>query len=259
MEWNKAKNLILLLLAAVNLFLLCNLLYLVHKNVTSVRSTMTELSLYLEKQGIALEPDLVPRENPGRKVLVVERDEEQEANAAAALLDTDTLSRDGTGVYSSPAGEADIRFGGYLSVRFTEPVARETLRERLERGGVALRQSDEAKDGGTWRLTFGELPVFNCRLTPDDGENVGEVTGRICVGKVLQTDSDPERDASGLLVSVSRRLSAGGVTEIRGIETGWIAGSVSNVGLRLTPAYRLDTDAGDFYINAVDGTLMVAE
>ena len=259
MEWNKAKNLIILMLAAVNLFLLGNLLYLVYKNSASARSTVTELTAYLADCGIALDADLVPRENPGRKVLVVERDESQEAAAAAALLGASEAPQNAAGIYTTADGEADIRFGGYLSVRFSAPVLRKTLLERLERGGIALRQTDPEDDADELQLAFGELPLFNCRLLPEGGDSISGLTGRICVGRVLQTDSDPERDAAGLLVSVSRRLLSADVTEIREIETGWLAGSISNVGLRLTPAYRLVTDAGDFYINAVDGTLMTAE
>ena len=182
MEWNKAKNLIILMLAAVNLFLLGNLLYLVYKNSASARSTVTELTAYLADCGIALDADLVPRENPGRKVLVVERDESQEAAAAAALLGASEAPQNAAGVYTASDGEADIRFGGYLSVRFSAPVLRKTLLERLERGGIALRQTDPEDDADVLQLAFGELHVHHgADALNDFSLNLSHVSCSKCV------------------------------------------------------------------------------
>ena len=258
MEWSKAKNLIILLLAAVNVFLLCNLLYLVYRNAAIQRSTVTDLVDYLDQRGVTLDPEVIPKTNPGRTVLVVERDAEQEAGLARTLLEDSSLAANDDGSYQSDKGSLSIRFGGYVSVQFREPMERGACVELLERSGIDLWQP-ELTGSGELTLAFGELPLFNCRLQADSDAEIGALTGRVCVGSVLRTDSDPERDIAGLLVGVTDRLTLAGVTELTEIGIGWMAGSISNVGLRLTPAYRLGTNAGDFYINAVDGVLMSIE
>ncbi len=257
MEWSKAKNLIILLLAAVNVFLLCNFLRLVYKNVSAAHNTAAELVSYLDAMGISMETDVLPRGNPGRTVMIVERNAEQEAAAARSLLGDASLTANEDGVYVSSSGELRVKFGGYLEAVFAQPTGESDIWELFERSGIALWQP--SADGRTAQLAYSELPVFNCRLNAEDRDDSLQVTGRICVGKVFRTDSDRERDAAGLIVGVAQRMILSGATEIRGAEPGWIAGSVSNVGLRLTPVLRLTSDAGDYYVNAVDGTLMSVE
>ncbi len=109
------------------------------------------------------------------------------------------------------------------------------------------------------QVAYAELPVFNCRLTASREGDAWTVSGRICVGNALRTDSGTERDVPGLIVAVAQRLILRGTTEITQIEAGWVAGSISNVGLRLIPVYKLMADTDDFYVNAVDGTLLSVE
>ena len=72
MDWSRAKNLIIMLLALVNVFLVGNIAYLAYKNDAAERNTVSELVAYLESRGIVLDREAVPRENLGRTVLIVE-------------------------------------------------------------------------------------------------------------------------------------------------------------------------------------------
>ena len=259
MDWNKAKNLIIFLLVLVNVFLLGNMAYLAYKKEAASRTAVTELTAYLASRGITLDEDTVPRENPGRTVLVLEYEEKLTAAAARVLLEDSALSAGENGVYSNGAGEISLKPGGYVEARLAgEMDAKEFLR-LLAKSGINLRDTGETADTIQFQAVFEELPVFNCTVTAGREEQGWNLSGRICMGNALRTDSGAERDIEGLLVGVTQRLALRGTTQIYQIEAGWVAGSISNVGLRLTPVYKLTADSDDFYINAVDGTLLSVE
>lgn len=259
LDWSKAKNLIILLLALVNVFLLGNIAYLLYKNEAAARNTVAELVAYLEARGVSLEADAVPRENLGRTVLVVERDTELEAASARVLLDDQSLSAAADGLYASTAGELSVKAGGYLDARLTSDAGARALVSLIEKSGVSLSATEHTNDTAEMQVAYAELPVFNCRLTASREGDAWTVSGRICVGNALRTDAGTERDVPGLIVAVAQRLILRGTTEITQIEAGWVAGSISNVGLRLIPVYKLMADTDDFYVNAVDGTLLSVE
>ena len=259
MDWSRAKNLIIMLLALVNVFLVGNIAYLAYKNDAAERNTVSELVAYLESRGIVLDREAVPRENLGRTVLIVEHNVEQDAAVARILLEDQTLSARIDGVYSASAGEISLKTGGYMEASLTWNGSAEALVSLFGKCGIDLWASDCTDDTAEMQIAYAELPVFNCTVTAlREGEG-WKVSGRVCLGNALRTDSGYERDVAGLIVGVTQRLILRGVTEINRIEAGWVAGSISNVGLRLTPVYRLSTNADDFYINAVDGTLMSVE
>lgn len=259
MDWSKAKNLIILLLALVNVFLLGNIAYLLYKNEAAARNTVAELVAYLDSRGISLDADAVPRENLGRTVLVVERDTELEAASARVLLSDQTLSATADGTYVASAGELNVKSGGYMDARLTSDASARALVSLIEKSGVSLSATEHTDDTAEMQVVYAELPVFNCRLTASREDDAWTVSGRICVGNALRTDAGSERDVTGLIVGVAQRLILRGTTEISRIEAGWVAGSISNVGLRLIPVYKLTADSDDFYVNAVDGTLLSAE
>ncbi len=259
MDWSKAKNLIILLLVIVNVFLLGNISYLFYKNEAAARNTVTELVAFLESRGIALEEDLVPRENLGRTVLVVERSTEEEAALARTLLQDLSLPENAEGNYTNRTGDLSLKSGGYMDARWTEDMTARTLVSRFEKGGVALQETSYTDTAAELLVAYADLPVFNCRITAALENGVWTASGRICMGNALRTDSDYERDVAGLLVGVMQKLVLMDTTEITQIEAGWIAGSISSVGVRLLPVYKLTADSGDYYVNAVDGTLLGVE
>lgn len=259
MDWSKAKNLIILLLALVNVFLVGNMAYLAYKNEAAARGTVTELAAYLESRGITLDEAVVPRENLGRTVLVVKHDAEMDAAAARVLLSDPTLAVSEEGFYSASAGEVNLKTGGYMDAYLTRDLRAEPLVALFEKSNIPLCASDCTDDTAEMQIAYAELPVFNCTVTASRGEEGWTVSGRVCLGTALRTDSGYERDVAGLIVGVAQRLTLRGTKEIYTIEAGWVAGSISNVGLRLTPVYKLTADSDDFYINAVDGTLLSVE
>ena len=260
MDWSKAKKLIILLLALANLFLVGNLAYLSYKNNVIARETVRDLVEYLDSRGIKLAEDIVPKENLGRSILVIEHTAEADVSAAESLLSSEeTLSFNDNGTYQTEEGIVNLRTGGYLEANLYAVRDARELASLLEKGGVSLWSTTYTADTAEFRLSYRDLPVFNCNLSATQTEDVWMVSGRVCLGNALRADSGYERDIAGLIVGITQRLVLRNTTEIFDIEAGWVAGSISNVGLRLTPVYKLSTDSDDFYINAVDGTLMSVE
>lgn len=259
MDWNRAKNVIILLLVIVNVFLLCTIGTRAYQNAASARSNASELIAYLGARGIEMDAEALPEENLGRTVMVSVRDAEAEAAFARALLGEAELEANEDGFYAAAGGTLTIRFGGYLEAYLRERTEDSSLSALLEESGIELSQKTSSGGGAGMQVAYAGYPVFNCSLTASYGDGFQNVSGRVCVGHIMRTDAETERDASGLLIGLTERMNASGVTRIIKIEPGWVAGSVSNVGISLTPTYHVTTDAGDYYVNAVNGTLIGVE
>ncbi|MBE6935397.1 MAG: hypothetical protein E7458_02715 [Ruminococcaceae bacterium] len=259
MDWNKAKNLILLMLVLINLFLLGNLGYLSYRQSAAERQTIAELSAYLEENGITLDPDLVPRKNPGRSVLVLTRDVTAELGAMSGLLDQSDLSFVSNGQYRNESGQMALYNGGFLDGSLSGDLNPAELVERCRHLGARDAHSNVDGDRYELQVYYAEYPVFNCQVQAEKADAVWLLTGRTCMGRTLRTNSGSERDAVGLLVDLANRLIQDGTRFVNRIDTGWVAGTIAEVGVRLTPVYKVTADTGDYYINAIDGTLMSVE
>lgn len=259
MDWNKAKNLILLMLVLINLFLLGNLGYLSYRQSAAERQTVEELCAYLQENGVSLDPALVPRKNPGRSVLVLTRDVTSELNAMSGLLDQSDLSFASGGVYRNANGKVSLYNGGFLDGTLTGDLMPAELVERCKNLGTKDAHSNVHGDQYELQVYYAEYPVFNCQLLAEKTEEIWTLTGRTCMGRTLRTNSGTERDAVGLFVDITNRLIQDETRFVNKIEPGWAASTIADVGVRLTPVYQVMTDTGVYYINAIDGTLMSVE
>ena len=88
MDWNRAKNIIIGLLCALNVFLLGNYLYGRYAQ-SDASQTQAELEIYLENRGVSLACQLPHMQTPARGLNVAEGTEKLAARALAVLLGTD--------------------------------------------------------------------------------------------------------------------------------------------------------------------------
>lgn len=259
MDWGKAKNLIILLLALVNAFLVGNLAYAMYTNAAETNRAVAELVAYLDARGIALDESIVPRENAGRTVLVIEQNPAGECSAARVLLRDDSLTTQESGTYTSMGGALNFKIGGYLDGEVYDISSTDNLVELLEEAGIDVGEPTLWEGFVHLPILYGDLPVFQTELVAKRDGSDWTLTGRMCIGRALRAGSGYERDAAGLIIGATEHLMQTGTTQITAIAPGWLAGSVSGVGLRLTPVYRITTDSGVYDLNVVDGTLLNVE
>ena len=237
MDWNRAKNIIIALLFALNLFLLGNYLYTRYTQADSAQ-TQAELGTYLASRGVKLSCTLPQKAQIGRRLMNEENGE--------------TVSS--IGRLSWVGGMLE----GSLTPAPEEGDELEAILARLASAGITTQQVQRSAAAAVLTGQYGDPaePVYNMRLSIELGEDgAWLLSGRWYLGAPTAAGEDSERDIAGLLVSFTDRLLTQGAAlgEISAIEQGWVMSTLTNVGTQLTPAFRITTDAGIYFISALDG------
>lgn len=272
MEWSKLKNIIILILLLVNLFLLAMAGVQQRDSARYQEQALADAVTVLERNGIRLAEENIPEQMKIRS-MTVQRDRELESALAADLLGECLVSDMGSGRYSyeSTIGSAEFRSNGNFSIVFSEPIpivqgvggevshALE-IAERLSLGGVISEQK-VLDDGGvnvvlyqTWQGN----PVYSCQimLQYKDG-NLCSLSGQRLMGEPLPVNSGET------LISVPTAL----VRFLNGInDMGDICGEILEMrpgyqmanpaeGTRMEPVWYIVTDTGAYQLNAITGIL----
>ena len=262
MDWNRAKNIIIGLLCALNLFLLGNYIY-THYAQSEVSQTQAELSIYLGKRGVSLSCQLPHRQSSSRGLYIAEDTEKSAAHALSALLGADMQQENGEWI--SEIG----RFSWVAGVLEGELFANSDENEMdldeviglLDSAGIEGDRIERQEQSATLYKDFGDAaqPVYNVWIQIDQLETGGwSISGRWYLGEPENTGNGSERDIAGLLVTLTDHLLMQGTPlgEITAIDAGWVVSVLTNVGVKLTPVYQITTDVGLYYINAMDAQLI---
>lgn len=272
MEWSKLKNIILLILLLVNLFLLIMAGVQKQGSAQSQEQALADAVAVLERNGIQLHSEQFPEELKIRS-MSMQRDREQETQLAQALLGACAVSNLGGGRYSyeSGIGSAEFRSNGNFSIVFSDGVPivggagheQEHAREitaRLGLSGVIAEQS-EADEGAVHVVlyqTWQDIPVYSCRIVLQYRE------GELCAISGQRLMGEPQAAASEeTLISVPTALmrilngvnDMGDVcSEIVGMTPGYQMTNPAE-GTKMNPVWYVVTDTGAYELNAVTGKL----
>ena len=273
MEWPKLKNIIIILLACVNLFLLVLALHREHASQRYSESAREDaITVLWNACRIELDRDLLP-EDMTLPVMVVERDPELERQQAAVLLGE--LSDDGGDAmrYEGALGTAQFYINGAFSAEFhpgAYPVCEETpedfsltLMERLD-----IEAQVVSADTGGWpgravvvvQQSWAGTPIFACTATLVfwDGElrEIQRDVSRRLPG-VPQPLSDTRcLDMVTLLLDFADYVKQNSrvCSAITGFTAGYTLDAQSEP-TQLIPTWRVTTDNGAYYWNAVTGEI----
>lgn len=273
MEWPKLKNIIIILLACVNLFLLVLALHREHESQGYSESAREDaITVLWNACRIELDRDLLP-EDMTLPVMVVERDPELERQQAAVLLGE--LSDDGGDAmrYEGALGTAQFYINGAFSAEFhpgAYPVGEETpedfslaLMERLD-----IEAQVVSADTGGWpgravvvvQQSWAGTPIFACTATLVfwDGElrEIQRDVSRRLPG-VPQPLSDARcLDMVTLLLDFADYVKQNSrvCSAITGFTAGYTLDAQSEP-TQLIPTWRVTTDNGAYYWNAVTGEI----
>ncbi len=269
MVGSKIKNLIIIILLLVNLFLLAMVLHDRIEASRTQRQALADVSAAFESSGIELTADV--QWNEKLSGCSISRDLSRESAMVKSVIGTSTVEDLGGNIllYVGANGEARFRGTGEFEIILTPraiPVSGsplDTAKDVLSDMGyktdasLALVENDADATTVTLLCRYRGNNVYNCSVsfvfTPD---YLMMISGR----RPLEWSADAESSeisAPTVLMRFLAEIRERGVvcSEVRGLELGYsMAASASGEG-SLTPCWRIVTDTGQYYINAMTGKI----
>ena len=267
----KIKNIVIAVLLAANLFFLAIVVADAVAARQTEKETMDNLASLCERSGVSLRIEEISSDAEA-VTYAARRSVDAEKKMAERLLGNTESSESGGNVYSytGERGTAVFRTGG----EFSAVIDRGELRadgdiskfaeKLLQEAGVAAETLDvSAVTGGTAVLavcTLERVKIWNCtvRMELDGDSCVREMEGRVfCAESVRATETNITSVPTALVAFISAvRAGEASCTEIRGAELGYVMSSTPFGDTGLSPAWRINSDNGDWYIDAGTGELL---
>ena len=270
MESKKLERIILLILALLNLFLLIVVLRDYGEGRRSRRETEAALSALLSESGMEAGPGLELLQDCPPPCAVT-RNLELERQRIRGLLGRNFSSLDQGGsiwFYESGRGQIVMRGTGEMTMLLTGETIMgsgdpERAAQRLFAGtDVPLFpvRAEAAGGDGKVRLCCGwnGRPVFNAALDFDfSGDRLYMVSGTMVFTEETGTETGAGMDSVSALVRFLENSSAEGIicSRLDGLTPGYYVNITMSGESELTPVWRIETDTGDFYLNAVTGRM----
>ena len=273
MEWSKLKNIIILMLAAVNVMLLVLVLSRQWESRSYSENAREDAVAILWETGrIRVERDALPDEMD-LPVLTVTRDPELELRQAEALLGA--LSGEPSSMrYEGERGTAQFYANGGFSAELEAgacPIGDKAPAAyavdllagmEFEAQVLEVREQGESTFVTVQQLWQGE-PVFDCTATlifqEAELRRIQEDVSRRLVGEPQSGGEERTYTVATMLMRFMDYVISNGrvCNEIDAFDPGYILESQSEPA-RLVPAWRVETDQGDYYWNAVTGEIRTA-
>lgn len=266
MDRYRLKNIIILILALVNLFLLGSLAQRRSAENAAHQNTVEQISSLFAAEGITLNVESIPTKLPPPSQ-TLNRSVELDRKAAAFLLG-DSLSRTDQGggifTYSGNNGGALFRANGNFDAagNLSSENAEGFCRDFCEEFGYSEPQFQLDEHGsGTAVATrvWNHLPIFNCIVTFALVENtVVSVTGTLLPELATELpETEPPFSALAALTAFqqTRKETGAVVTSISNISLCYELQSPIAAPLSLTPAWCIDTNTAKYYVNAITGAV----
>ena len=271
MEWSKLKNVILLMLAAVNLFLLVLVVYRDNRTFRLEQEAREDLIQILNENGISMEPGQFPKEASWPS-LQVNWDRTQSYRIAEAILGHVTEKSQGsTTVYMGEQGSAVFYGDGtvlitlnaeqqYSSLQATQDQARAFLQQ------MGMKTSElERKDTENGKFSFGGVQqaegydMFNCPITVTYIEpGTVSIQGTCLLGEVkystIQQTTISVFTAITKLMQYEAKYPAG-IKEIQKVQAGYLLPAVLADSVQLEPVWHIITDQGEYDVSGTAGTV----
>lgn len=262
MKTSRLKNIIILMLVLLNLFLIGFSGVRRASEYTSHRRTISQLITLFAADGVTLEDRAVVFDNPPQP-LSLTRDMSLDQKMAAFLLSDDvTASDEGGGIYSftSSAGQMDSRASGSFQASGSlgsDPVSVFRRFCRLFGYQDLVMDIDKTGTGSATALQYvAGYPVVGCTVTfrVTDGEI------RSVSGTHLPSAGSTDTHAASLSAVTAltafleaRRVEGAVISTVTDVTACYMLQSSAASPMTLVPVWRLTTDTVMYYINASTG------
>lgn len=264
MQSSRLKNIIILILALVNIFLLASLFSRFSARRESREQTTSHLTELFTANGMTLSPDAVSFQPPPTGG-ILPRDTAQDRQMASLLLgDGLSYSDQGGGIwsYDSTDGAAVFRSGGSFDAAVhigtdteAEALCRSVCR-RFHYEELAFQREDGRFTASAVR-TFNNCPVYNCTISFSWDEGTLSVSGTFLpdtLTAAAEEDSLSAVSALSFFLSAQRELGAV-ATSITDIYSCYEVQTTSAASMTLVPAWCICTNIGLYYVNCYTGTV----
>ncbi len=270
MAWSRVKSILIAMLIAVNAFLI--LFY----GITAWRENRykdqytKDLLATASALGVTLDESLTDTEVEKLLPIYVYRNERKDAEIAKKLLGEceTTEAEDGTMSYTSNRGTIFFAKDGQVELALfgetpkSEREAQRKIKSILRKMGQSYESISFAESGVAHaKLTAVGMPVFNAVLTFSFSEDGLHVSGQRVLHDPQQVRSAEIRELPGLLLSLFGHWDTMGETKktITGIDLGYLVKNMNGKRVTVLPVWRVSEAASDWYINAMDGSVISAE
>ncbi len=268
---SKIKNLIIYILLFVNLFLIALLASDWLQTRRAERTVLAAVKTILTDSGITMAQPRLPAHD-SVKGYTVSRSLEQEEAFAEALLGRLSAQEAQSGnimYYRGERGEAIFRGTGDFEVLLSERPIQigkdtvDTARSLLRKTGLKGRFAPELSttSGGTYTTVvmvceFEGLPVVNGKIEfTFTSDALVMIVGTRLLDLQREDPSFRPLDSATLLTRFLGIVNRNGYVcnELREICPVYLYTPDASGGGKLTPVWRIDTDAGTFYLNMTTG------
>lgn len=265
MSWSKLKTIMIYILLLLNLFLLG----LVGMNRLRARryqtTALTEAAAVLTRNSIQVRQEDLPREMKLPAAVAI-RDLEKEEQLVRAFLGEDiraSASGGGLYVYEGEAGTASFRGNGEFTITYSRPSDwGATPREMMEQLGLDMGRTWEEEGLSAVEQSLNGVPVYPSGSGGGQGaagmafeyDGIGRlrsVSGRLLLGKLTSSQEEQPISVSTALIAFFNFVVDSGdlCRELTGMTPVYRAAAGEPV--HLTPAWRVSTDTGDYFVDAV--------
>ena len=270
MEWSKIKTIILLMLVGVNACLLLLVGMQAGRGAFYEDETRQAAIQVLERGGIEFGLEQVPKDID-LPALTITRDRESEHSMAQALLGDVTLTGESEvrPSYTSQAGTAEFSMNGSFTVSFVQDrwrcSAEETLSDAsqacLEQIGFTGTLEQSITRDGTVTLTYfqewEDSPIFSCTVNMVwEDQVLTSMEGSRLAGTLDSSSTQALLSTPTILMRFLSSVSEGGsvCSRVEAMTPGYLTvGSGRSV--QLAPVWRILTDTGAYYVDAVTGAV----
>ena len=263
MQSSRLKNIIILILALVNLFLLGSLFSRFSARRESREQTTDQLVELFAASGITLSREAVTFQPPPAGGTLT-RDTDQDRQMAGLLLGEGlSYSDQGGGIwsYDSAAGAAVFRSGGSFdaAVHVTAAAEAETLCRSVCRQfhyeDLTFRQEEGLFTAGAVRAV-NSCPVYNCTISFSWDGSTLSVSGTFLPDSLSAAEADSLSAVSALSAFLSAQRELGSVTSsITDLYPCYEVQTTSAASMTLAPSWCVCTDIGLYYVNCYTGTV----
>lgn len=268
MQWDKVKNILLVILLVVDGFLAISLFQRYIGTAMQQQALLSDLQVVLSRYEVACGDTLsIPA---SRKIipLQVDRSRAGEETFAHALL-SGTVQReereDGETVFTGDNGTVSWRTDGTVYAVFapTQPGVPASTHAKEKAAADLLSACGVTRKGSTLRVeadavtltaTLAGMPVFNRALSVAWRDEAVTIEGRWSFGMPYATTADQERECSAedALLQVARgEVGQEEVRRIDGMELGYRMDMGAGARLQLSPYWRITTDKGEIFVDAL--------
>lgn len=269
MEWSKIKNIIILILLGVNLFLLVMVVSQELRSRQFRHEARAEAVTLLERNGITVDQSLLPADTSLPTLVLEEGASAGEALARSLLGDTAVQQSSGVrAVYTSPLGEMEAFSTGRFAVDFAEgavPLGSSSPKSHasslLQRAGIHADYLESTSAEGIQVLTYRQLweedPVFNAQITLSySGGSLRHMEGVLLPdGGGTAQQKETVTVATLLVRFLNQRNESGRMfSQILSLVPGYHFSGTRP--FTLTPAWYVTTDTGTYLLSALDGSLL---